>query len=215
MKIKSSGDAARPLRQIPLQFSHFATKGEIRRESPGGCGRFTPQEFREQRFHHRSRKLSLLSGRIDNGASSIRHESTRSERKTRPSGHHPMIFAPNGAYSKQRDETEAYGKSLITVACCLCNTSPKRLPQSWLKPLVSVVRSTQLDTTGIPTGRPAYSAATLPCGMAATRPTSPLPTVRFALTMFLARLRVRISAVTRTSTLPSSASSPAGLRSRT
>ncbi len=82
MKIKSSGDAARPLRQIPLQFSHFATKGEIRRESPGGCGRFTPQEFREQRFHRRSRKLSLLSGRIDNGASSIRHESTRSERKT-------------------------------------------------------------------------------------------------------------------------------------
>jgi len=55
MKIKSSGDAARPLRQIPLQFSHFATKGEIRRESSGGCGRFTPQEFREQRFHHRNR----------------------------------------------------------------------------------------------------------------------------------------------------------------
>jgi len=82
MKIKSSGDAARPRRQIPLQFSHFATKGEIRRESSVGCGRFTPQEFREQRFHHRSRKLSLLSGRIDNGASSIRHESTRSERKT-------------------------------------------------------------------------------------------------------------------------------------
>jgi hypothetical protein len=59
MKIKSSGDAARPRRQIPLQFSHFATKGEIRRESSGGCGRFTPQEFREQRFHRRSRKLSL------------------------------------------------------------------------------------------------------------------------------------------------------------
>jgi len=36
MKIKSSGDAARPRRQIPLRFSHFATKGEIRRESSGG-----------------------------------------------------------------------------------------------------------------------------------------------------------------------------------
>jgi len=128
MRTRSSGNAARPRRQIPPQRSQFATKGEIRRESSGGCGRFTPQEFREQRFHHRSRKLSLLSGRIDSGASSIRHESTRSERKTRPSG--PMIFVPNGAYSKQRDETEAYGKSLITVACCLCNTSPKRLPQS-------------------------------------------------------------------------------------
>jgi hypothetical protein len=98
MRTRSSGNAARPRRQIPLQFSHFATKGEIRRESSGGCGRFTPQEFREQRFHHRSRKLSLLSGRIDNGASSIRHESTRSERKTRRSGRHPMISALNGAY---------------------------------------------------------------------------------------------------------------------
>ena len=36
MKTKSSGDAARPRRQIPLRFSHFATKGEIRRESSGG-----------------------------------------------------------------------------------------------------------------------------------------------------------------------------------
>jgi hypothetical protein len=32
MKIKSSGDA-RPRRQIPLRFSHFATKGELRGES--------------------------------------------------------------------------------------------------------------------------------------------------------------------------------------
>jgi hypothetical protein len=40
------------------------------------------RNFAKQRFHHRNRKLSLLSGRIDNGASSIRHESTRSERKT-------------------------------------------------------------------------------------------------------------------------------------
>jgi len=52
MKIKHSGNAARPRRQIPPRYSHFATKGEIRRESSGVRGRFTPQEFREQRFHH-------------------------------------------------------------------------------------------------------------------------------------------------------------------
>jgi hypothetical protein len=52
MKIKYSGNAARPRRQVPPRFSHFATKGEIRRESSGVRGRFTPQEFREQRFHH-------------------------------------------------------------------------------------------------------------------------------------------------------------------
>jgi hypothetical protein len=62
MKIKSSGNAGRTRRQIPLRFSHFATKGEIRRESSGGCVRFTLQEFREQRFHHRNRKLSLYRG---------------------------------------------------------------------------------------------------------------------------------------------------------
>jgi hypothetical protein len=37
------------------------------------------------------------------------------------------------------------------------------------------------NTTGIRTGRPACSAATLPCGMVATRPTSPLPRVLIAL----------------------------------
>ena len=37
------------------------------------------------------------------------------------------------------------------------------------------------NTTGIRTGRPACSAATLPCGMVATRPTSPLPRVPIAL----------------------------------
>jgi hypothetical protein len=55
-------DAARPRRLIPLRFSHFATKGEIRRESSGGRGRFTPQEFNDQLFHHRNRKLSLFNG---------------------------------------------------------------------------------------------------------------------------------------------------------
>jgi hypothetical protein len=82
------------------------------------------RKFRKLLFHHRNR-CSLFIERIDNGAPSIRYESTRSERKTRRSGCHPIIWAPNGAYSKQRDETEAYGKSLVTVACCLCNTSPK------------------------------------------------------------------------------------------
>ena len=128
MKIKSSGDAARPRRQIPLRFSHFATKGEIRRESSGGR-EVIAVDLRRRNFTSSGSitdiaALSLME-RIDNGAPSIRHESTRSERKTRRSGRHPMISAPNGAYSKQRDETEAYGKSLITVACCLCNTSPK------------------------------------------------------------------------------------------
>src|SRR5216684_7141026 len=104
---------------------NLQTKGEISRESSGGRGRFTPREFREQRFHHRHRGSLFVLGWIDNGAASIRHESTRSERKTRRSARHPMIWVPNGAYSKQRDETEAYGKSLVTVACCLCNTSPK------------------------------------------------------------------------------------------
>jgi hypothetical protein len=65
------------------------------------------------------------SGRIDNGASPIRRESTRIKRKPRRPGACATICAPNVPYSKHRDETEAYGKSSITVACCLCNTSPK------------------------------------------------------------------------------------------
>jgi hypothetical protein len=114
MKIKSSGDAARPRRQIPLRFSHFATKGEIRRESSGGR-EVIAVDLRRRNFTSSGSitdiaALSLLE-RIDNGAPSIRHESTRSERKTWRSGRHPMIWASNGAYSKQRDETEAYGKA--------------------------------------------------------------------------------------------------------
>jgi hypothetical protein len=114
MKIKSSGDAARPRRQIPLRFSHFATKGEIRRESSGGR-EVIAVDLRRRNFTSSGSStdiaaLSLLE-RIDNGAPSIRHESTRSERKTWRSGRHPMIWASNGAYSKQRDETEAYGKA--------------------------------------------------------------------------------------------------------
>jgi hypothetical protein len=115
MKIKSSGDAARPRRQIPLRFSHFATKGEIRRESSGGR-EVIAVDLRRRNFTSsgsttETAVLSCFIGRIDNGAPSIRHESTRNERKTRRSGRHPMISAPNGAYSKQRDETEAYGKA--------------------------------------------------------------------------------------------------------
>jgi hypothetical protein len=124
MKIRSSGDAARPRCQIPLRFSHFATKGEIRRESSGGRGRLTRRNFASSGSITETAALSFIE-LIDNGAPSIRHESTRIERKTRRPGRHPMISAPNGAYSKQRDKTEAYGKSSITLACCLCNTSPK------------------------------------------------------------------------------------------
>jgi hypothetical protein len=67
----------------------------------------------------------FFPARIDNGASPIRRESTRSKRKPRLPAACAAICAPNVPYSKQRDETEAYGKSWITVACCLCNTSPK------------------------------------------------------------------------------------------
>jgi hypothetical protein len=45
MKIKRSGPAARPRRQIPPRLQHFATKGENRREPSGVAGRFTPQNF--------------------------------------------------------------------------------------------------------------------------------------------------------------------------
>jgi hypothetical protein len=92
MKIKSSGDAARPRRQIPLRVSHFATKGEVRRESSGGR-EVIAVDLRRRNFTSSGSitdiaALSLLE-RIDNGAPSIRHESTRSERKTRRSGRHP------------------------------------------------------------------------------------------------------------------------------
>jgi hypothetical protein len=66
-----------------------------------------------------------FSGRIDNRASPIRRESTRSKPKPRRSGARATICALNAPHSKQRDETVAYGKSWITAACCLCNTSPK------------------------------------------------------------------------------------------
>ena len=73
------------------------------------------------------------------------------------------------------------------------------------------------NTTGIRTGRPACSAATLPCGMVATRPTSPLPRVLIALptspTMPVRSLR--ISPAIRTSTYRSSVWLRAGLPSRT
>jgi hypothetical protein len=59
MKIKSSGVAARPRRQIPLRFSHFATKGEIRRESSGGRGRLTPQEISQAAVPSSKPLLSL------------------------------------------------------------------------------------------------------------------------------------------------------------
>jgi len=41
---------------------NLQTKGEISRESSGGRGRFTPREFREQRFHHRNRSSLLYRG---------------------------------------------------------------------------------------------------------------------------------------------------------
>ena len=73
------------------------------------------------------------------------------------------------------------------------------------------------NTTGIRTGRPACSAATLPCGTVATRPTSPLPRVLIALptspTMPVRSLG--ISPAIRTSTYRSSVWLRAGLRSRT
>jgi len=73
------------------------------------------------------------------------------------------------------------------------------------------------NTTGIRTGRPACSAATLPCGTVATRPTSPLPRVLIALptspTMPMRSLR--ISPAIRTSTCRSSVWLRAGLPSRT
>jgi hypothetical protein len=97
-----------------LRFSHFATKGEIRRKSSGVAVDLRRWISRAA-VPSPKPQLSLI-GWIDNGAPSIRPESTRNERKTRRSGRHPMIWAPNRAYSKQRDETEAYEKSWITVA---------------------------------------------------------------------------------------------------
>src|SRR5712691_1085996 len=41
---------------------NLQTKGEISRESSGGRGRFTPREFREQRFHHRNRSSLFYGG---------------------------------------------------------------------------------------------------------------------------------------------------------
>jgi hypothetical protein len=44
----------------PRSVHNLQTKGEISRESSGGRGRFTPREFREQRFHHRNRSSLYL-----------------------------------------------------------------------------------------------------------------------------------------------------------
>ena len=102
----------------------IATNGEVRRDSSSGRGRFAGQNFTSSGSFAETAAL-FFSARIDNGGSPIRRESTRSKRKPRLPAACAAICAPNVPYSKQRDETEAYGKSWITVACCLCNTSPK------------------------------------------------------------------------------------------
>ena len=66
---------------------------------------------------------------------------------------------------------------------------------SWWMHGVSVVRST---TTGIPTGRPACSAATLRCATVAAFWTSPRPRVHFALTTPSARLSQALPAIRTT-----------------
>jgi len=45
MKTQSSGNAARPRRQIPLRRSQFETSGEVHSESSSGRGRFAQQNF--------------------------------------------------------------------------------------------------------------------------------------------------------------------------
>jgi hypothetical protein len=115
---RSSGNAARPQRQIPLRRSQFATNGEVRRDSSSGRGRFARQEFSQAAV--RSPKPQRSSSRDGSmtaprrfGASRLVASGNRACRRLAPRSARQMYLIQNNVMKQWL--TEKAGSRLPVV----------------------------------------------------------------------------------------------------